>query len=74
MYVNGDHLHVLLGNWQIVYGIPTYGMIYDRRYPMRPTAAKGFDLFFQPSDAVMRQSSSVGTLSLPTRRMNWLST
>jgi hypothetical protein len=34
-------------------------MIYDRRYPMRPTAAKGFDLFFQPSNAVVTQRSSV---------------
>jgi hypothetical protein len=59
MYVHGDLLHVLIGNWQIVYGIPTYGMIYDRRYPMRPTAAKGFDLFFEPSDAVVRQRSSI---------------
>ncbi len=44
MYVHGTELHFILGNWQILYGIPTYGMIYDRRYPMRPTAAKGFDL------------------------------
>ena len=34
-------------------------MIYDRRYPMRPTAAKGFDLYFQPSEAVIKQRSSV---------------
>jgi hypothetical protein len=52
-------LHFILGNWQMVYGIPTYGMIYDRRYPMRPTAAKGFDLFFQPSDAVVKQNSGL---------------
>jgi hypothetical protein len=57
-YVHGDELHVILGNWRIVYGIPTYGMIYDRRYPMRPTAAKGFDLFFQPPEAVIKQRSS----------------
>jgi hypothetical protein len=58
-YVQDNQLHVILGNWQIVYGIPTYGMIYDRRYPMRPTAAKGFDLFFQPSEAVIKQRSSI---------------
>jgi hypothetical protein len=34
-------------------------MIYDRRYPMRPTVAKGFDLFFEPADAVIPQQSSV---------------
>jgi hypothetical protein len=59
MYIHDDELHIILGNWQIVYGIPTYGMIYDRRYPMRPTAAKGFDLYFQPSEAVIKQRSSV---------------
>jgi len=59
MYFQDDHLHVLLGNWQILYGIPTYGMIYDRRYPMRPTAAKGFDLLFEPSEAVIAQPSSL---------------
>jgi hypothetical protein len=58
LYVRDSEMHMLLGNWQIVYGIPTYGMIYDRRYPMRPTAAKGFDLFFQPADAVIIQNSS----------------
>lgn len=58
LYVNDHELHLILGNWQIVYGIPTYGMIYDRRYPMRPTAAKGFDLFFQPHEAMRRTESS----------------
>jgi hypothetical protein len=59
LYLHAERLHVILGNWQIVYGIPTYGMIYDRRYPMRPTAAKGFDLYFQPAEAVVKQRSSV---------------
>jgi hypothetical protein len=58
-YVRGSELHVIVGNWQIVYGIPTYGMIYDRRYPMRPTAAKGFDLFFRPEEAVVPQRNSL---------------
>ena len=59
LYLHADQMHVILGNWQIVYGIPTYGMIYDRRYPMRPTAAKGFDLYFNPAEAVVKQRSSV---------------
>jgi hypothetical protein len=59
LYVHGTELHFILGNWQIVYGIPTYGMIYDRRYPMRPTAPKGFNLYFQPSDAVVRYRHSL---------------
>ena len=59
LYVHGTELHFILGNWQIVYGIPTYGMIYDRRYPMRPTAAKGFYLFFDPSEATITQRHSL---------------
>ena len=31
LYVHGTELHFILGNWQVLYGIPTYGMIYDRR-------------------------------------------
>ena len=27
--------------WQTLYGIPAYGMIYDRRYPMNPIISKG---------------------------------
>ncbi len=59
MYLRDSELHIVLGNWQIVYGIPTYGMIYDRRYPMRPTVAKGFDLYFAPVEAVVAQRSSL---------------
>jgi hypothetical protein len=59
LYIQGTELHMLLGNWRIIYGIPAYGMIYDRRYPMRPTAAKGFDLRFQPKEAVVPTKSSV---------------
>ncbi len=59
IYVRGTELHVLLGNWRIVYGVPAYGMIYDRRYPMRPTAAKGFDLLFEQSGVVIPQKSSL---------------
>jgi hypothetical protein len=59
LYLHGTELHFILGNWQIIYGIPTYGMIYDRRYPMRPTAPKGFDLFFQPSEAVVQYRHSL---------------
>jgi hypothetical protein len=59
LYVHGTELHFILGNWQIVYGIPTYGMIYDRRYPMRPTAAKGFYLYFYPAEATIPQQYSL---------------
>ncbi|MDH5346844.1 MAG: hypothetical protein OEW13_02960 [Nitrospira sp.] len=59
LYIHGTKLHMLLGNWRIIYGIPAYGMIYDRRYPMRPTAAKGFHLRFQPTEAVVPTKSSL---------------
>jgi len=59
LYIHGTALHFLLGNWRIIYGIPAYGMIYDRRYPMRPTAAKGVDLFFEPDDAVVLLRNSL---------------
>jgi hypothetical protein len=59
LFVHGSELHFILGNWQIIYGIPTYGMIYDRRYPMRPTVAKGFDLFFEPGVATIAQQHSL---------------
>lgn len=54
LYVRDGHLHFILGNHRILYGIPAYGMVYDRRYPTMPTAAKGFDLFFEPADAVIQ--------------------
>ncbi|HXV68569.1 MAG TPA: hypothetical protein VD738_06555 [Nitrospira sp.] len=59
VYIQGNEFHLILGNWKIVYGIPAYGMIYDRRYPMRPTAAKGFDLVFEPAEAVHPLTSSL---------------
>ncbi len=55
LYVRGTDLHFNLGNYRIIYGIPAYGMVYDRRYPMMPTAPKGFDLFFEPAAAVVKQ-------------------
>jgi hypothetical protein len=57
LYLKDQRLHVILGNHRIVYGIPAYGMVYDRRYPMRPTAAKDFELLFQPAEAVVVEES-----------------
>ena len=67
VYVHGTALHFILGNWQVVYGIPTYGMIYDRRYPMRPTAAKGFYLYFYPAEATITQQNSLWDILLANR-------
>jgi len=58
LYVQNGRLHFILGNFRIVYGIPAYGMVYDRRYPVAPTAAKGFNLFFNPANAVVRHKST----------------
>ena len=52
LYVQNSRLHFILGNYRIVYGIPAYGMVYDRRYPVAPTASKGFDVVFNPANAV----------------------
>lgn len=58
LYVQNGRLHFILGNYRIVYGIPAYGMVYDRRYPVAPTAAKGFNLFFNPANAVEKQKTT----------------
>ncbi|MDQ6735276.1 MAG: hypothetical protein M3Z35_14350 [Nitrospirota bacterium] len=58
LYVQNGRLHFILGNYRIVYGIPAYGMVYDRRYPVAPTAAKGFNLFFNPANAVEKQKAT----------------
>ena len=58
LYVHHGRLHFILGNYRIVYGIPAYGMVYDRRYPVSPTAAKGFNLFFHPANAVEQQKGT----------------
>ena len=59
LYVRDSHLHFSLGNYRVIYGIPAYGMVYDRRYPTRPTSAKGFDLFFEPAEAIIPRQYSL---------------
>ncbi|HZS11684.1 MAG TPA: hypothetical protein VFA38_05495 [Nitrospirales bacterium] len=53
LFVHDNFLHFILSNYRIVYGIPAYGMVYDRRYPLMPTAPKGFDVIFTPPTAVV---------------------
>ncbi len=67
VYIHGTELHFILGNWQVIYGIPTYGMIYDRRYPMRPTAAKGFYLYFYPAESTISLQNSLWDTLLANR-------
>lgn len=59
LYVKGNQLHFILGNHRIVYGIPAYGMVYDRRYPMLPTGPKAFDLRFSVPDAIIKQRAGL---------------
>lgn len=59
IYVKDNQFHFILGNRRIIYGIPAYGMVYDRRYPMRPTAAKGFDIRFDQTAVVVTQENSI---------------
>ena len=59
LYVREGRLHFILANHRLIYGIPAYGMVYDRRYPMRPIAAKGFDLFFDPVEVVIPHTDTL---------------
>ncbi len=53
LYVQHRELHFTLSNHREIYGIPAYGMVYDRRYPTLPIAPKGFDVLFDPVTAVV---------------------
>lgn len=53
LYVKDGRVHFVLSNFRIIYGIPAYGMVYDRRYPLMPTAPKGFDVLFTPAQALV---------------------
>ncbi|WP_447977123.1 hypothetical protein [Candidatus Nitrospira bockiana] len=57
-YVQGGRLHFMLGNYRVIYGIPAYGMVYDRRYPISPTAPKAFDLVFDPPTAIIKHPTT----------------
>jgi hypothetical protein len=59
LYVTGDELHFTLSNEHEIYGIPAYGMIYDRRYPVLPVVPKDFDVFFEPEHAVIPKTFSL---------------
>jgi hypothetical protein len=59
LYVQGSELHFTVSNHREVYGIPAYGMIYDRRYPVLPIAPKDFEVFFDPVHAVLPKRFSL---------------
>jgi len=59
LYVKNGRLHFTLSNHRDIYGIPAYGMIYDRRYPALPIVPKDFDVLFAPPAAVVPQDFSL---------------
>lgn len=59
LYVQHRELHFTLSNHREIYGIPAYGMIYDRRYPVLPIAPKSFDVSFDPPHAVVAKRFSL---------------
>lgn len=59
LYVQHRELHFTLSNHRDIYGIPAYGMVYDRRYPALPIAPKGFDVLFDPVTALVPKRFSI---------------
>lgn len=59
VYMQDGLLHFTLSNHREIYGIPAYGMVYDRRYPALPVVPKGFDVFFEPAYAVVPKTFSL---------------
>ena len=59
LYVQHRELHFTLSNHRDIYGIPAYGMVYDRRYPVLPIVPKGFDVLFEPVTALVPKQFSV---------------
>ena len=59
LYVKDSELHFTVSNHREIYGIPAYGMVYDRRYPVLPISPKDFDVFFDPAHAVVPKTRSV---------------
>lgn len=54
MYVANGNLHVILSNHKSVYGVPAFGLIYDRRHPTYSLVPRGFDLDFVDPDVVVK--------------------
>lgn len=59
VYLHDGLLHFTLSNHREIYGIPAYGMIYDRRYPALPVVPKDFDVFFEPAQAIVPKTFSL---------------
>ena len=50
IFVREQLFHVMLSNYRMMYSIPPYGIVYDRRHPDYSIAPRTVDLLFSPSD------------------------
>jgi len=53
LFVRDGHLHLILSNHRTIYGIPSAGLIYDRRYPLFSLAPLSVDILFVSADAII---------------------
>ncbi len=50
VFVKEQQFHVMLSNYRMMYSIPPYGIVYDRRHPTYSIAPRTVDLLFHPQD------------------------
>ncbi len=53
VFIRGQQFHVRLSNYRMMYSIPPYGIVYDRRHPAYSIAPGTVDLLFHPSDYIL---------------------
>ena len=58
IFVKGQQFHLMLSNYRMLYSIPPFGIVYDRRHPAYSLAPRNVDLLFQPSDHIIPNTVS----------------
>lgn len=53
VFVIDGQLHLILSNHRTIYGIPSAGLIYDRRYPLFSLAPLSVDILFALPDPII---------------------
>ena len=53
LFVTDGQLHIILSNHRTIYGIPSAGLIYDRRYPLFSLAPLNVDIMFESADVMI---------------------
>ncbi len=48
VFIKGQEFHFMLSNYRTPYGIPPFGLVYDRQHPSYALAPRNFDLLFDP--------------------------